>query len=697
MARLGIDRDFLWEFGKLERVIQEKVHAAFAKFEQATHAGVHLEKINNVRDARLRSIRIDQSWRGVVLAPESGDSYTLLKVLPHDDAYDWACRRRVSVNRATGVIEVRDVAAIEERLPQLTEDAKASPSRLLDGVSDADLGRLGIDEQVLPFARVLTDLDQLESARGILPEPQYDVLVGLAIGMSPEQVWEETVGAATVAVDYDTSDVTAAVARSTERVVLVSGPDELMEVFSYPFALWRIYLHPTQHRMAHGAFSGPARVTGGPGTGKTVVALHRAHHLAESSPADRSVLVTTFTKTLAGSLEDGLRMLIDDEALLRRIDVRHIDQIAHQITASRHGRLAVLTDSDQRERWRRLIARLGLSCTEGFLGQEWRHVVLAQGIATREEYLAAARSGRGRPLGPRMREEIWPALASFAEGLRAEGLWTHETICVEAARLLNAAEAKPYRHIIVDEAQDLSPWQWRLLRAAATSGPDDLFLVGDTHQRIYAHRVSLKQIGIDIAGRSERLKINYRTTAEILGWSLGLLRGEHIDDMNEDLETLAGCRSDVHGAPPILHGASSRSAEMEHLVSVVRKWLGDDVQPGQVGIAARSSVLVDEAVSALAGSGIRAVSLAKRAAKDGEVAVATMHRMKGLEFRCVAVVDVNQKHVPAPAAVTAATDDQRLHDLDIQRERCLLFVACTRARENLMVSWHGKPSPLLPA
>lgn len=166
--------------------------------------------------------------------------------------------------------------------------------------------------------------------------------------------------------------------------------------------------------------------------------------------------------------------------------------------------------------------------------------------------------------------------------------------------------------------------------------------------------------------------------------------------MNEDFETLAGCRSDVHGAPPILHGASTRSAEMDHLVAVVRSWLGDGVQPGQVGIAARSSVLVEAAVAALAGSGIPAVSLAKRASREGEVAVATMHRMKGLEFRCVAVVGVGQQQVPAPSAVTPATDDQRSHDLDIQRERCLLFVACTRARENLVVSWHGTPSPLLP-
>jgi superfamily I DNA/RNA helicase len=236
-----------------------------------------------------------------------------------------------------------------------------------------------------------------------------------------------------------------------------------------------------------------------------------------------------------------------------------------------------------------------------------------------------------------------------------------------------------------------------MLRAAVAPGPDDLFIAGDTHQRIYNHRVSLKQVGIDIAGRSERLKVNYRTTAEILGWSLGVLRGESIDDMDEHLDTLAGCRSEVHGSPPLLLGAPTRSAEMEHAVSTVRRCLDDGVEPGQVGIAARSSMLVDEATAVLSAAGITAVSLAKRPAVDGEVSVATMHRMKGLEFRCVAVVGVGEHHVPPAAAVTPATEDQVSHDLDVQRERCLLFVACTRAREQLAVSWHGNPSRLLPA
>jgi hypothetical protein len=244
-----------------------------------------------------------------VLAPDSGDSYTLLRVLPHDDAYAWARRQKASVNRASGAIELRDVVAIEASLPQLTEQAAGSSARLFGDVSDADLRQLGIDEQVLRLARTLTSEDQLLAARGVLPEPQYDVLFGLASGMSPEDVWAEIAGGAGAVPEYDPDDVTAAIHRSPKQVVLVSGPDELMEVFSYPFALWRIYLHPAQQRMAYGSFGGPARVTGGPGTGKTVAVLHRAKHLAESSEADRSVLVTTFTKTLIGSLAGGLRML----------------------------------------------------------------------------------------------------------------------------------------------------------------------------------------------------------------------------------------------------------------------------------------------------------------------------------------------------------------------------------------------------
>lgn len=695
MPKLAVDRDGMLEFGRLDRSLQEKVVTAFGKFENATYAGLHLERINHARDPRLRSIRIDKFWRAIVLAPESGDSYMLLKVLPHDDAYAWATRRKASVNTALGTFEVRDVVALEEELPSTVGADTADAEPLLAQVSDADLARLGIDEQVLRFARTLTDVDQLDAAKDALPQTQYDVLLGLAMGMSPEEVWAEMAGALTAPGTYDPEDLTAAVERTTERVVLVSGPDELMEVLSYPFAQWRVYLHPIQHRVAYGSFSGPARVTGGPGTGKTVTALHRAKHLAATATRDRSVLLTTFTKTLTDSLENDLRLLIDDDALLRRIEVCNVDKLANRVVAQAHGRLALL-GSDEKAWWQETVAEVGLDVSETFLAQEWRQVVLTHSVDTLDDYLAVTRTGRGRRLGRQQRQHVWPALAAFTSRLRREHRWTHETICLEAARLLETRRDKPYEHIIVDEAQDLGPWQWHVLRAAVAPGPDDLFIAGDTHQRIYTHRVSLRRLGIDVAGRSERLTVNYRTTAEILGWSLGILRGETVDDMNGGLDTLAGCRSALHGDPPTLRAVRDQRAELAQLVSTVRDWLSKDVQPGQIGVAARSARLVDEAVAALSAAGIRAVSLARRAARDGEVSVTSMHRMKGLEFRCVAVIGVDDHLVPPAAAITPAEEDQATHDLDVQRERCLLFVACTRAREELAVSWSGAPSALLP-
>ncbi|MBG0816933.1 UvrD-helicase domain-containing protein [Planomonospora sp. ID82291] len=692
MARLGIDKDFLVDYGKLERSVQTRVAEVFGKFEEATHTGLHLEKLNNPKDDRFRTIRIDKFWRGVVLAPETGDTFTLLKVLPHDDAYAWAGRRKASVNALTGCIEIRDSIAIDATLPELARMADRAPRLLFEDVADADLTRLGVDEQTLAFARALTDVIQLEAARAFLPQSQWDALYGLAAGLTPEEVWAE-LGAAPEREPYDTEDIAAAVERSPGRVVLVDGPDELMEVFRNPFALWKIYLHPAQEQVVRAAFSGSARVTGGPGTGKTVVALHRAHHLA--GLAGGPVLVTTFTSTLSASLEAGLRLLAGSDKIRDGIDARHVDQLSHQVFTERHGRPAILRDKEEKEIWRKIVKRLELSFTETFLAEEWRHVVLAQQVTDAAGYLAAKRAGRGRRLGARQKAQLWQAVWEFQEELKRRKVWTHETVCVEATRLLEERADRPYRHVVVDEAQDLHPVQWRLLRAAVAEGPDDVFVAGDTHQRIYSSRVSLRDVGIKVAGRSSRLTINYRTTAEILAWSLGMLRGEPIDDMDGGLDTVAGYRSQVHGRPPELRGFGSQRGELEALAEKVRQWLDAGVAPGEIGIAARSNMLADTAIAVLERAGVRAGSLAKVQEADEVVRAGTMHRMKGLEFRCVAVIGVGEHQLPSSSAVTPVEEDELTNAQDLQRERCLLFVACTRAREQLNVSWHGAPSPFL--
>jgi AAA domain/UvrD-like helicase C-terminal domain len=692
---LAIDKGFLKDLGKLEKPVYNRVTEVFDEFDAATHTGLHLEKIANARNPRFRSIRIDQAWRGIVLAPVTGDVYTLLKVLHHDDAYAWAQRSNVSVNSATGGVEIRNEAELDRQIPEMAKAAKTAGAPTFDNVSDGELSKLGIDEKVLAFARTVTDAAQLDAAKSFLPETQWDVLFGLAAGFTPEEVWTD-LGAQILGEPVDTEDIDAAILRSSDRVVLVSGPEELMDVFAYPFAAWRVYLHPSQRTVVEASYKGPARVTGGPGTGKTVVALHRANMLAKRGGG--KVLVTTFTSTLSETLQSGLDMLVDDEEAESRIEASHVDRVAHRVFRKTHGAPQMLGSQDEKALWAGLIDELGLTFTPVFLSEEWRQVVLARRISTADAYLAAKRTGRGRALGPAQRAQVWQTIWEFEQTLTLQGVWTHESIRREATRLLEESSQKPFRHIIIDEAQDLSPDQWRLLRAAVAEAPDDIFIAGDTHQRIYDNRVSLREVGINIAGRSSRLNINYRTTAEILGWSLGLLRGEPIDDMEGGLDSIAGCKSYVHGQAPRLEGRHEADAEAELVAASVREWIDGGITPSEIGVAVRakwSSSAIERALKSLR---IPFVDLARASSDDDDaVRIGTMHRMKGLEFRCVSVAGVSANLVPASNAVTPLDEDKQTHLQDLERERCLLFVACTRAREELLVTWHGEPSPFLTA
>lgn len=694
MPTLAIDKGFLKDMVNLEKPVRNRVSEVFDEFDSATHTGLHLEKIANARNPRFRSIRIDQAWRGIILAPVTGDVYTRLKVLHHDDAYQWAQRSNVSVNSATGGIEIRDEAELDRQIPKREAAAATGIATPIFGaIKDGVLRSLGIDDKVLAFARTVTEPAQLDTAKSFLPETQWDVLFGLAAGFTPEEVWAD-LGAQILDEPVDTTDVDAAIKRSNDRVVLVSGPDELMDVFAYPFATWRVYLHPTQRAVVDATYKGPARVTGGPGTGKTVVALHRAHMLARRD--DGKVLVTTFTSTLSESLQTGLDMLVEDDDVENRIEVSHVDRIAHRVFRKTHGAPHMLSFEAEKELWSELIDSLGFSYTPVFLSEEWRHVALARRIDTLEAYLSTKRTGRGRGLGSAQRSHVWQAISAFEHALTERGLWTHETVRREATRLLEAQEEKPFRHIVIDEAQDLSPDQWRLLRAATPSAPDDIFIAGDTNQRIYDNRVILKEVGINIAGRSSRLNINYRTTAEILGWSLGLLHGEPVDDMDGGLDSLAGCKSYVHGSPPVLSGHPDADAEATFIAAAVKAWIDGGIEPSEIGIAVRAKWSIAKIEHALHSAGIATLDLAKPS-DDDAVSIGTMHRMKGLEFRCMCVAGVGAKQVPAASAVTPMDEDKQTHLQDLERERCLLFVACTRAREELLVTWHDQPSPFIAA
>ena len=709
MARLAIAKGFLAEYAKLEKGVQSAVEVAMAKFAEHTHAGLHLEKLQHGRDDRIRTIRVDQFWRGVVLAPDNGDTYCLITVLPHDKAIAYATGRRFSVNQALGVLEVRDEEAIQQLQPSLQAITKPEEKRLFAEVSDADLSRLGVDAQIQPLVRLLTSEAHLEALQTMLPEVQYTALLALASGMSAEEAWAEVAQLLPAEIppqQVDPADLVSAMERTPGQVTFVSGQEELQRILAHPFAAWRTFLHPSQRKIAYrDSFAGPAQVTGGAGTGKTVTALHRAAFLATRSAAHAGeagsghprppILLTTFTRNLADTLDAQLGLLIDDPAVRSRIEVLNVDRVAYGVVRQARGTPGVADDREVRARWAQAVTDAGLPFTAAFLQHEWEQVILAQDLHTEQAYLTCLRTGRGRPLTKAQRSQVWQAAQQVTSHLAAARQSTHLQLANEATHLLRQDGTPRYQHVIVDEAQDLHPGQWRLLRAVVPPGPDDLFIAADPHQRIYDNRVSLASLGISVRGRSRRLAMNYRTTQEILAWVVPLLGPDPVTGLDGEVDSLLGYRSPMHGPRPQVRAADTHDQELTFLAERIRSWLSTDIEPHAIGVAARSARQAREARDALKAAGLPSAALSGQGSRQA-VRAGTMHGMKGLEFQAVAVIGVGQDQVPAPAAVTPESEDPVAHTQDLQRERCVLFVACTRARDHLYVSHAGEPSPFLP-
>ncbi|MER7169193.1 UvrD-helicase domain-containing protein [Micromonospora sp. NPDC000207] len=692
MAELAIGREFLPAYGRLQHRVQRAVVAAINTFAEHTH----MEELAGARDSRIRLIRIDESYRGVVLCLGS-ERYGLLNVMPHDDAVAFAVSRRFTVNQVLGVLEMRDQQGIEEFTR--AESLRPRGATLFGNVATTDFLRLGVDEDLVPLLRVIVTDEQLETLAGRLPESQLYVLRGLSSGLSVKEMWEELSAHIVAGVDLD--DLLTAARRTPERVVFVSGPIELDAILTHPFDVWRIFLHPTQRDIAYRrTYSGPVLVTGSAGTGKTVTGLHRAVYLAGQLSDGEKVLLTTYTRALADALTRQLYRLTPDPVIRARIDVISVDKLANEIVTRDSGKVTIVDTEtlDQlcaaAAKTTTYVNRAGrvVPFSAAFIKHEWEQVVLAQQVTSQSEYRAVPRRGRGTSLRANQRDQVWTAIETMTRELAKRRRRTHTQLADVAAAIAHRSPA-PYRHLVVDEGQDLHPAQWRLLRALVAPGPNDMFLLADPYQRIYDSHVSLAQLGIEVRGRTRRLTVNYRTTHEILDLSVKILGGDPAIGLDGQDDTLRGYRSVTRGGVPQQVAHDDRDGEFEALIEQVGTWRKQGVELHAIGIAVRTGQLVSTICRILNDAHIPVAD--DKHGPDG-VHVLTMHSMKGLEFQCLAVVGLDAGVLPAPYALTSAAEDPHAHLQDMQRERCLLFVALTRARDVLYLSHSGAPSPLLP-
>jgi hypothetical protein len=708
--RVALSREFLSAYSRLPVAIQKKVREFTEKFQQdPTNPGIHFERIQ-AADDKVRSARIDQAYRAIVVHPPRGDVYLCVWVDHHDEAYRWVRNKRFEVNPASGVFQLFEVEVAppkppaptapppEKRLPRAGADKERVG--LFATHDDEALLLAGVPLPLLPSVRAIASEPDLDSLRPHLPEDAAEVLYGLAMGMALEEALTEVERAASRKQKVDVEDFAAALAEPTSQrqFLVVQGDRDLTAVLNQPLAQWRVFLHPTQRRLATMQANGPVRVLGGAGTGKTVVLMHRARHLAAKLGEGEKLLVTTFTRNLAADLQANLRTLCGDGgAEMRRIEVTNLHAWAMQFLRRQGVRFTLADASERQDRMDLAIDEVGASSLpRTFFLEEWDRIVQAQEILTRDAYLAARRTGRGVRLDRRQRTLAWDVFARYRKSLDRDRLHEWQDIVREARLILEKKVGEPpFQAVCADEVQDFTASELRLLRALAPCGPNDLFLVGDGHQRIYGQPAVLSQCGIDVRGRSRRLKLNYRTTDRIARRSLAMLHETSIDDLDGGHDTLRGYTSLRTGIEPDVQMFANEADEASFVVRKVRAWIDAGTSSENICVGARvGQHLSTRYQRLLKQHGIPAVILeGEKEAGGPGVRLATMHRMKGLEFQAVLLVNISDGVVPLAAAI--ASDDPTTRATAMLQERCLMYVACTRARDELAISGYGPPSPLL--
>jgi hypothetical protein len=521
VIKVALSDDFLRCFADLPRDRQQAAMQFISKFRaNPTSAGINYEKINNSADPNMRSVRVDQNYRAIVLKPDQGNVYCVLWLDKHDNAYDWARRHRAAVHPDAGTLQVYEA---NHDAPIVSQAPAARANGLFDGLKDRELSRLGVPPDSIDAVRAVQTEDQIESLQSTLPDDAFESLFLYAAGDSYEELVREREAPTAV----DTSDFSAALERDSSRrhFYVVTDDRDLQELLSAPLALWRVFLHPSQRKLIEHDWNGPVRVLGGAGTGKTVVAMHRAVWLAKKyfTLPGKPVLLTTFTRTLADDLESQIA-LISTQAEREKIEIVNVDQWARGVLHRLGYRQELLFDEPKRRvLWNRALTRRPdtVELPESFFRAEYERVVLPQACESVDDYVRASRIGRGIQLSRSNRTLIWPVFVEYRAQLRGANLREPEEAYRDALTLLQKEKLSlGIRSIVVDETQDLSGAALALLRAAVPADTNDLFVVGDAHQRIYRHRAALSKVGIDIRGRGRRLRINYRTTDEIRRWAM---------------------------------------------------------------------------------------------------------------------------------------------------------------------------------
>ncbi len=634
---------------------------------------LQFHRIDKSKDPNFWSIRSSLDIR--IIVHKTASSFLVCYVDHHDDSYKWAEKRRISTHPKTGatqIVEVRE--RIEEQIIYLqkVEEAKVKAEPLLfDTIADDTLLNYGVPEEWIEDVKQATESTLLDLADH-LPSEASEALLELATGGTPE-----TVPSVSTTTGYNHPD-------AQRRFKVITDEDELAVALEYPWEKWTIFLHPSQRAFVEKDFNGPAKVTGSAGTGKTIVAIHRAVSLAKKYPKSK-VLLTTLSDALAIQLKIKLKRLVPKSSeLLARVYVESIPTMLDKLLIQ-FSDYAIISKESTLKVVAEICSEQQSSVSANFVTEEFYDVIAAWNATSLESYTKLKRMGRRTRIGVAQKEEIWNICSALRETLKSKKLITEPDayhFLLEHSVVLGK---EFFSYTLIDEAQDLSIPQVKFFGALAANKPNALFLAGDIGQRIFQQPFAWSQMGVNIRGRSRQLKVNYRTSHQIRSTADQLLP-ETLSDADGHQEARNNTISVFNGPDPVVKLFENKQEEIDWVSEKLHELTMQGIHLEEMGLFVRSEKQFTEARAALKAAGIAWSELERTNSPQPErLSLSSMHLAKGLEFRVVIIMSCDDEVVPLSGRIEAVTDESTLEEI-YATERHLLYVACTRAREQLYIT-----------
>jgi hypothetical protein len=670
------------------------------------HPSLRLKPLQGDRSGRLHSIRAADDIR--VILVQEGSTFVVLEAGSRQDIYDRYDRGRFVYNQGRGFIGVVEQRVTADATQGGVEQATRAPIAddapgIFDHWGDEDLRDAGFDDPQIKALRACKNEDQLCDLGW--SDEDFDRAVDL-IELTPEQ-WRAPALISDVPVAEERLREVIQSFGALHGLSPLFSPEEVAKIAAAPIEDWMIFLHPDQRAVVERRFDGPARVRGAAGTGKTVVALHRAAVLANrfaEEDATLPILFTTYIKTLPPVFESLYRRL--PNSVDGRVEFVHVDKLARRIC----NEAGIRVNTSPRDidaafaKAHRGVVGTGTplakaQLTAEYLKTEIQAVIKGRGVESKDTYLDLVRTGRRTPFTAPMREQLWELMQVWYDEMGRRNTVDFSDVMLLARDAARKRASPTYRAAIIDEAQDITMVGVQLVRALV-NGPgkdvtDGLLLVGDGAQRIYAGGFTLRQAGVQVAGRATVLHTNYRNTAEILDAAMAVAGDEAVDDLGEEYkrgeDAVATARAG--GLRPGLVLCSDAQDEALYVVRRVKELVDDKgIGLGDIGVFVPTNREVEKWLQTLREAGIARLGLEDYSGKPtANVKVGTFFRAKGLEFKVVFLPGLNTRFPRPPSPGQDPTEYEEDKALAISQ----LFVAMTRARDALILLSPGEPSRVL--